>query len=214
VTAPGRQVIVVGESVGRPCCGYRDVVTTRCQVLLVSGSLRSGSTNTALLRTAQVVPPPRVETVLYEGIDGLPHFNPDRDVPPLHPGVAGLRAAIRASDAILFSTPEYAGTLPGSFKNLLDWAIGDEQARSIYEKPVGWVNVSAASTGAADAYDSLRKVLGYAHASVVEAACRPIPVTRHDVDGGVITDPVIRSGITRTLTALAAHANGPKHDPL
>ena len=40
------------------------------------------------------------------------------------------------------STPEYAGAMPGALKNLLEWLIGDEAPRSIYEKPVGWVNTS------------------------------------------------------------------------
>jgi chromate reductase, NAD(P)H dehydrogenase (quinone) len=172
------------------------------QVLLVSGSLRAGSTNTALLRTAQRVASPEITAVLYDGLARLPHFNPDDDRPPLHPAVAELRLAIGASDAILFCTPEYAGALPGSFKNLLEWTIGDDQPGSIYEKRVAWVNVSAAPTGAADAHQSLRKVLSYAHATVVEAACTAIPVTRGDVRDGLIADPPIQSAIARTLTAL------------
>jgi NAD(P)H-dependent FMN reductase len=172
------------------------------QVLLVSGSLRAGSTNTALLRTARLVAPPRVATVLYDGLARLPHFNPDDDWPPLDPAITELRAAIRASDAILFCTPEYAGALPGSFKNMLEWTIGDDQPGSIYEKRVAWVNVSALPTGAADAHQSLRKVLGYAHAAVVEAACASIAVTRGDVRDGLIPDPAIQGAIARTLTAL------------
>jgi chromate reductase len=179
--------------------------TKRGQVLLVSGSLRRGSTNTALLQTAELVAPPSVAAVLYTGMAKLPHFNPDDDRPPLHPSVADLRATIRASDAILFSTPEYAGALPGSFKNLLDWSIGDGQSGSIYEKPVAWVNVST-GTGAIDAYESLRKVLTYAHASIVESACTSIPVARPDVRDGLIDDPLIRAEILRTFTTLVDHA--------
>jgi NAD(P)H-dependent FMN reductase len=130
-----------------------------------------------LLRTVQLVAPEGVETVLYQGLDGLPHFDPDRDRAPLHPSVADLRANIHACDAILFCTPEYAGALPGSFKNLLDWTIGDDHLRSIYEKPVAWVNASALPSGAADAHESLAKVLSYAHAAVVKDACVSIPVT-------------------------------------
>jgi len=51
------------------------VATAR--ILLVSGSTRGGSTNTALLRTAQAVAPAEITTVLYEGLAGLPAFNPD-----------------------------------------------------------------------------------------------------------------------------------------
>lgn len=49
-------------------------MATTCRILLISGSLRTGSTNTALLRTAQEVAPDGVTTVLYADLDGLPHF--------------------------------------------------------------------------------------------------------------------------------------------
>lgn len=118
------------------------IVPNSCRVLLVSGSLRTKSTSAAVLRTAQVVAPPGVVTVLYEDLADLPHFNPDDDVDPLPEAVAALRAQIHQADALLFSTPEYAGALPGSFKNLLDWTIGDDQPGSISEKPVAWINAS------------------------------------------------------------------------
>src|SRR5947199_1725778 len=113
-----------------------------CQMLLVSGSLRSKSTNTAVLRTAQVIAPCGVEAILYQGLVALPHFNPDDDTEPLSPAVTDLRSRIRAADAVLSSTPEYAGAMPGTFKNLLDWTIGDDQPGSIYNKPVAWINAS------------------------------------------------------------------------
>ena len=52
------------------------------RILLVSGSTRAASTNTALLRTAQVVAPEGVTTDLYDGMSRLPHFNPDDDYDP------------------------------------------------------------------------------------------------------------------------------------
>jgi NAD(P)H-dependent FMN reductase len=182
-------------------------VTDRVRILLVSGSLRHESTNSAALVTAQAVAPPRVVTVLYRGLATLPHFNPDDDVIPLHPAVADLRAQIRSADAMLFSTPEYAGALPGSLKNLLDWSIGDDERGSIYEKPVAWINTS--SRGALDAHASLRKVLGYAHATVVEDACVEIPVTSALVgDDHVIADPSVRAAIATSLRALVVHIEG------
>lgn len=42
-----------------------------------------------------------------------------------------------AADAVLFCTPEYAGALPGSFKNLLDWTVGGGET---YGKPAAWIN--------------------------------------------------------------------------
>jgi NAD(P)H-dependent FMN reductase len=180
-------------------------MTMTGRVLLVSGSLRSGSTNTALLRTACVVTPDDIEAVVYAHLADLPHFNPDDDVDPLHPAVADLRDEIHRADAVLFSTPEYAGALPGSFKNLLDWTVGDDQSGSIYEKPVGWINASPRE--AANAHDSLRTVLGYTKATVVEDACAHIPVTGAMLsDDGLIVDPSVRDQIARTVTTLASHA--------
>lgn len=91
------------------------------RILLISGSLRSGSTNGALLRTARAGALAGIEAVLYEGLGTLPHFNPDDDPDggQVHAAVADLRAQLAAADALLICTPEYAGALPGSLKNLL-----------------------------------------------------------------------------------------------
>ena len=177
------------------------------RVLLISGSLRDGSTNTAVLRTAGQIGGDQIETTLYAHMAELPHFNPDddREGEPVHPAVAQLRAAITAADAALLCTPEYAGALPGALKNLLEWTVGDA---STYRKPIAWINASgpAAPTGGADAHDSLRKVLGYVHADLVEPACSRIPLTRDAVGpDGTITDPEAREQIAGTLAALAQY---------
>ncbi|HZQ56656.1 MAG TPA: NADPH-dependent FMN reductase [Acidimicrobiales bacterium] len=180
-------------------------MATTCRLLLVSGSLRRLSTNSAALRTAQRVAPPGTEAVLYEGLRGLPPFDPDDDVEPLAPEVAALRDAVHRAAAIVFSTPEYAGALPGSFKNLLDWTIGDDQPGSIYEKPVAWVNTSP--RGAAGAHGELRTVLGYAHASIIEEACCSVPVTSAMVGAdGYIADQATVDRLAEVLRAVAAAA--------
>lgn len=178
------------------------------RLLLISGSLRSGSTNTAFLRTIERLAPPRLDAVLYDELGHLPHFDPDLDRDPLPPPAEALRAAIRTADALLFCTPEYAGALPGSFKNLLDWTIGDEHPRSIYRKPVAWVNVSGigSPTGGADAHESLAKVLGYAHADVVAEACIRVPVSRALLGAdGTIADAAVQRAIAEVLAGLAKH---------
>jgi chromate reductase len=175
------------------------------RILLVSGSMRAGSSNAAVLRTVRELAPEGVETELYERLATLPHFNPDDDHDPLDPAVVELRAAIAAADAVLFSTPEYAGALPGSFKNLLDWTVGGGE---IYGKPVAWINASGlhAPTGGKDAHDSLRTVLGYTGGVIVEDACVRAPVARAMVgDDGVIADEVIRERLAETIEALVSH---------
>jgi chromate reductase, NAD(P)H dehydrogenase (quinone) len=182
-------------------------MVTTSWMLLISGSLRSNSTNTAVLRTAQASAPEGVGTVLYEGLAGLPHFNPDDDADPLPSAVADLRASVHAADALVLSVPEYAGAMPGSFKNLLDWLIGDDQPGSIAGKPVAWINASP--RGAINAHDSLRKVLGYASATIVESACVEVPVTTTMIGAdGLIADLATRERITGALTTLAREDEG------
>lgn len=180
------------------------MVPARTRILLISGSLRAGSTNTALLRTAQIVAADRMDALMYEGLGRLPHFNPDDDSNPLCPAVADLRTRIAEADALLFSTPEYAGALPGSFKNLLDWTVGGGET---YGMPVAWINASGSPTGAADAHRSLRTVLGYTGSDIVEEACAHIPVARSALGSdGLIADEVIRHQIADALRALTSHA--------
>ena len=167
----------------------------------MSGSLRAGSTNTALLRTAAQVVPEGVECRTYDGLARLPAFNPDDDSPPLPPEVERLREAIHVADAVVFSTPEYAGALPGSLKNLLDWTIGDDHEGSIYDKPVSWLNASP--RGADAAHQELRIVLGYAHARIVDAACARVPITTAMIGpDGLVDDDASRETVSGALAAL------------
>src|SRR4051812_47931749 len=87
--------------------GSRSMSLAAVSLLLVSGSLRAGSTNAAALRTAEALAPDGVETVLYSGMAELPHFNPDDDAEgqPLHPAVAAMRDAVARADALLVCTP-------------------------------------------------------------------------------------------------------------
>ena len=92
-------------------------------------------------------------TTFFEGLGALPHFNPDDD----HDSAAArrfadLRSKIAAADALLFCVPEYAGALPGSLKNLLDWTVGGVETSG---KPAGWINISTAGGGAAGAHAEL-----------------------------------------------------------
>jgi chromate reductase len=181
--------------------------TPTVRILLVSGSSREGSTNAAVLRTAAAVVGEGVQTVLYPRIGELPLFNPDddREGVPVDPRVAEMRRAVEASDAVLFCTPEYAGALPAALKNLLEWTIGDA---GTYQKPVAWINAAgaAAPTGAADAHESLRKVLGYAGADIVQDACARIPVERSLVGpDGLVTDDAARAEIAVAVARLAEH---------
>jgi hypothetical protein len=93
------------------------------RVLLVSGSLRSRSTNTAALRTAAALVVPGVEGVLYEDVSSLPHFNPDDDSDPLPGAVADLRSPIRTAEPLLGSgTGQLLAAASGHHWTVVDMA--------------------------------------------------------------------------------------------
>ncbi|SNQ51171.1 putative NADPH-dependent FMN reductase [Frankia canadensis] len=179
------------------------MVVTR--LLLISGSTRAASTNTAALRTVLALAPPDVEAVVHDGLADLPAFTPDADDSAPHPAVADLRTRLADADAVLLCTPEYAGALPGSLKNLLDWTVG---TGDLYGKPAAWINVAAPGRGTG-ALAELRTVLGYVTAEIIGPACVDIPVPRDAVTpAGTIDDPAIRAALTASLTAVVTHLRG------
>ncbi|HWS36971.1 MAG TPA: NAD(P)H-dependent oxidoreductase, partial [Actinoplanes sp.] len=151
-------------------------------VLLIPGSTRDGALHTAALRTAARFAPPEITTTLYDGLRTLDAFAPGEEPPA---AVAELRALVTAADAILFSTPEYAGSLPGSLKNLLDWLV---DGGDLDGKPVAWLSV--VGPGRDDgARAALESVLGHGNARVMAPACVRIPLEMAAVDAaGIVTD--------------------------
>ncbi|MGI8813895.1 MAG: hypothetical protein ACR2G2_01005 [Pseudonocardia sp.] len=81
---------------------------------------------------------------------------------------------------------------------------------------MAWINTSP--RGAAAAHDSLRAVLGYAHADIAEAACVHISVTAAMLDSaGLIADGPTRDRIVEALTVLTERVRnglGTEIDPV
>ena len=173
-------------------------MTSAVRVLLVSGSTRARSTNTAALRTLQEVAPPGVQASLYTGLVELPAFIPGEDVSP-PAAVSALRRELAVADAVVFCTPEYAGSVPGSLKNLLDWTVGSGE---LYGKPVAWINVAAEGRGTgADA--TMATVLGYVGAETITQACVRVTVPREVVgESGVIEGGEQRRQFADVLTTI------------
>ena len=170
------------------------------KILTISGSLRARSSNTELLRAAQLVADPSWTFDHYDGLASLPHFNPDDDLEGAIPPepVRHLRARIAAADALLVCSPEYAHGVPGSLKNALDWMVSDA---AMIGKPIGLLNASARSTFA---HRQLAETLRTMSATIVEGASIVISLDGRRLDAaGIAADPVLAALVRRALDALA-----------
>jgi len=120
-------------------------------ILGISGSLRTSSVSTALLKTGATLMPAHVKLTIYDGLGNLPHFNPDIDNDFQPPAVSDFRSQLNNSAGVIISTPEYAHGIPGVLKNALDWLVASGE---LYGKPV--TLFSASPRGC------------FAHASLIE----------------------------------------------
>jgi chromate reductase len=174
------------------------------KVLGISGSLRRDSYNTKLLRAAEELLPAEVDFVLYQGVKEVPPYDEEDDVQPAPMSVAALRSAVREADAVLFATPEYNSSIPGSLKNALDWVSRPVATNPLRNKPVAVVGASTGAFGAVWAQAELRKVLAAVGARVIEGevAVGHAP-TRFD-EAGRLHDESLLEQLQETLDTLVA----------
>jgi chromate reductase len=108
-------------------------MSAHLHILGISGSLRAGSLNTALLRNAQAMLPAHVSLSLAD-LSGIPLFNQDLEHAPPE-AVQTLKAQIAGADALLFAVPEYNYSLSGVLKNAIDWVSRPPEAQPFAGKP-------------------------------------------------------------------------------
>lgn len=170
------------------------------RVLGISGSLRSGSSNGAILRAVAAEAPGGMEFVVCDDIGLLPHFNPDLDHDPPPAAVTRFRQQLAAAAGFVVSTPEYAHGVPGALKNALDWLVSSGE---IGHKPVVLINASPA--GGEYAQNSLIETLTVMDALVLRDVSMRLPFGRNKLDAnGDISDPDLARRFRVALTALAA----------
>lgn len=175
------------------------------RILAISGSLRTASSNTAVLIAAKRLAPPDWEIVLYDGLASLPHFNPDMDTDHPPAQVLVLREHIGSCQGLLLCSPEYARGVAGALKNALDWLVSSQE---FPDKPVALINASQRATSA-DAH--LRLTLTTMSARLVEEASITLPLLGRNLDAdGIVADDVLSEQLRAALDcfAHAIAANG------
>jgi chromate reductase, NAD(P)H dehydrogenase (quinone) len=171
------------------------------RIVAISGSLRTGSSNTAVLRAAVKLAPAGLDIVVFDGIAGLPFFNPDLDGDLVPDSVAAFRAVIGDADGLLISSPEYARGIAGVMKNALDWLVGSFEFPN---KPVALINTSPR---AVHALAALTLTLETMSARLVKDACVTLPLLGKAIDEDRLLDDEqlaapLREGIRRFADAI------------
>jgi chromate reductase len=179
------------------------------RVLAMSGSLRRESSNSALVDAAARLAPNAVEMSVFRGLAELPPFNPDLDEDGVPETVIRFRARLKACDALLISSPEYAHGVPGVVKNALDWVVGSGE---LLDKPIALVNASAR---ARHAWASLAETLAVMSAHVITDASITFPLDGRRLDAsGIVDDAELSRALRSAIDALASATRRRRWDTL
>ncbi len=176
------------------------------KILGISGSLRKGSYNRALLRLAVELAPPGVEVEIFE-LDGIPIFVEDLERTPPE-SVKVFKNKIRAADALLFASPEYNYSISGVLKNAIDWASRPYGDNAFEGKPVAVMSASIGMLGGARAQYHLRQTFVYLNMHPTNAPEVMMPRAASKVDAqGRVTDEETKKLVRELVRNLVEWAN-------
>lgn len=129
------------------------------KILAISGSTKRHSSSLSILEFIKEKYQEEFELIIYDNLAELAHFNPDLEE-SLPQSVEEIRRLIKSADGVLFCTPEYVFSLPGSLKNLIDWQV----STTLFSKKAVAIIVAAAS--GKKAFESLDLILTTIEASL------------------------------------------------
>jgi chromate reductase, NAD(P)H dehydrogenase (quinone) len=171
------------------------------KVVAMSGSLRKGSYNTALLRTAAELMPSG-STLEIVAIDDFPLYNGDLEAGGMPAAVSTVKEKFVQANGLLISTPEYNNSIPGVLKNAIDWISrpGSDIPKVFGEKPVAIIGATPGGFGTVHAQTAWLPIFRffkmrpcYSNSLLISQAH-----TRFD-EQGKLTDNDIRAALVKYL---------------
>ena len=160
----------------------------KIKVLGIAVSLRQGSYNKALLRSAADLVPDDMQLEISD-LEGIPPFNQDieQNMPDK---VKEFKTKIREADGILIATPEYNFSVPGVLKNAIDWASRPYGDNPFDGKPVAIMSASPGMLGGANAQFHLRQTCVFLNMYPIN---KPLVIVtfaqdKFDADGKLVDD--------------------------
>jgi chromate reductase, NAD(P)H dehydrogenase (quinone) len=167
------------------------------------GSLRAASFNRYALQLARELLPAPLSMEIAEWRE-VPVFDADLLAKGQPAPVAALRERIRRADGLVIATPEYNFSIPGGFKNVIDWVSRGED-QPFAGKPVAILSASAGPLGGARVQYDLRKVLLFVNAMplVKPEVFIGSAATKFDAASGRCTDETTRKFVGDQMAAFA-----------
>jgi len=176
----------------------------------LSGSLRRHSFNSGLLRAA-VEAMPEGAVLEIGSIAEIPLYDGDIEAKGIPAPVAALKDKVAAADGLLLVSPEYNNSIPGVFKNAIDWLSrpSSDIARIFRGKPVALIGASPGNFGtilSQAAWLPVLRTLGAEH----WAEGRLMVSRAGDMfDGeGSLVDDGVREKLAKYLAGFVAHLRG------
>jgi chromate reductase, NAD(P)H dehydrogenase (quinone) len=177
------------------------MTSTPLHIVGLCGSLRRSSYNRMALELAGASLPAGAS---FEVLDwrSIPAFDADRMSEGFPQAVTALAERIRAADGVVIATPEYNFTLPGMFKNALDWLSRLEQ-QPFAGKPLALLSAATGPLGGARVQYDLRRVMMFLNAMplVKPEVFIGQAQTKFDADGAC-TDEATRKFVGDQMRAL------------
>ena len=176
-------------------------------IVTISGSLRKGSFNTALMRALPALAPAELRLSEAPPYDRMPLYNADLQAAGFPPDVTRFAEAIRKADGVIIVSPEYNWTIPGGLKNALDWASRLEN-QPFKEKPVAIQSATGGPLGGGRMQYHLRMALTFLNAFVFGTPEVFVGLAHTKFDAGTLAlkDEPTRKAVTDQLAAFAKFA--------
>lgn len=169
-------------------------MNSKKKILAIPGTVKENSTHKSFIRVMADLSKDSLDIELYDGLGGLPPFNPDIDDANAPGSVAAFRNKLKSADGIIICTPEYAHGVPGVLKNAIDWTVGSGE---FYQKPTLLVT---ASTDGRFGHQAMLEILRVIAAKGIDELQLLVPFIKSKINsGGIITDQITLQALKEVL---------------
>ena len=165
-------------------------------IFIIIGSASRDSANEKLIGNFTRLTKDFFETILFNDLKVLPHFDPELSANHPPPSVIDFRRNIEQADGIVICTPEYIFSIPAGLKNALEWCV----ATTLFsEKPLAIITASADGR---KGHEELQLIMKTLMAKFTEATTFLIPGVRGQInEKGEIIDKKIETDYIQFIRA-------------